>query len=87
MKAVQMASPLNTPQDVARIVPQAIAVKLPDVTFQGVSGYIAFNTDGNPQNKAILVLDVSQSGHFEMKCIGSGVFYPGVDPSQNACHA
>ncbi len=87
IKAAQMASPLNTPQDVARITPQNIAAMLPRVTFQGLSGYIAFNADGNPQNKAIVVLYVADAGYIKMKCIGSGTFYPGVDQSQNACHA
>ena len=38
--------------------------------FQGVSGQIAFGANGDPVNKAIVVLHVSPDGHIQMEHIG-----------------
>ncbi len=35
--------------------------------FQGVSGYIAFDDQGNPVNKTIVILSIDQQGFFQMK--------------------
>lgn len=44
-------------------------------SFQGVSGQIAFGPDGNPINKAILILYVAQGGFIHMESsIPSGTF-------------
>ena len=44
-------------------------------SFQGVSGQIAFGPDGNPVNKAIVILYVSQGGFIHMEStIPSGTF-------------
>jgi len=42
-------------------------------SFQGVSGQISFGPDGNPINKAILILVVSQGGFIQMES-ASGTF-------------
>ncbi len=44
--------------------------------FQGVSGQIALGQDGNPINKAILVLYVDPQGHFQMDSV-QGCFQVG----------
>ncbi len=44
--------------------------------FQGVSGQIALGQDGNPINKAILVLFVDPKGHFQMDSV-QGCFQVG----------
>ncbi len=38
--------------------------------FQGVSGQIAFGPDGDPANKAIVILHVSPDGHIQMEPMG-----------------
>jgi serine/threonine protein kinase/ABC-type branched-subunit amino acid transport system substrate-binding protein len=44
-------------------------------SFQGVSGQIAFGPDGNPVNKAILILYVAQQGFIHMEgTVPSGTF-------------
>ncbi|HTK09830.1 MAG TPA: bifunctional serine/threonine-protein kinase/ABC transporter substrate-binding protein [Ktedonobacteraceae bacterium] len=42
--------------------------------FQGVSGYIAFDNQGNPVDKAIVILFVVQGGLFQMKPTTLGHF-------------
>jgi len=39
--------------------------------FQGVSGQIAFGANGDPVNKAIVVLHVSPDGHIQMESMGT----------------
>ncbi len=39
--------------------------------FQGVSGQIAFGSNGDPVNKAIVILHVSPDGHIQMEPMGS----------------
>ena len=42
--------------------------------FQGVSGYIAFDGQGNPADKSIVILFVNQDGFFQMKPTSLGHF-------------
>jgi ABC-type branched-subunit amino acid transport system substrate-binding protein len=42
--------------------------------FQGVSGYIAFDSQGNPADKSIVILFVDQEGFFQMKPTPLGHF-------------
>ncbi|MBA2681921.1 MAG: ABC transporter substrate-binding protein, partial [Ktedonobacteraceae bacterium] len=52
-----------TPQDVAAGLKSLTGSK----TFQGVSGQIAFGSNGDPNNKAIVVLSVDATGHIHME--------------------
>ena len=47
--------------------------------IQGVSGQIAFASDGNPVNKAVVVLGVTPDQHFQVRAI-VGCFLKG------SCH-
>lgn len=71
------AQPLN---------PLNILATIPKITFQGVSGYIAFRDDHDPQNKTIAILAVSHSNTIHVLCL-SGTFYPGMDQAQVNCPA
>jgi serine/threonine protein kinase len=42
--------------------------------FQGVSGQINFGPNGDPVNKAVVILDVSAQGHFMMDPVAEGQF-------------
>ncbi|HLZ63421.1 MAG TPA: bifunctional serine/threonine-protein kinase/ABC transporter substrate-binding protein [Ktedonosporobacter sp.] len=42
--------------------------------FQGISGQIAFGADGNPDQKAIVILHVSPEGFIQMEPVTSGQF-------------
>ncbi|GAC1359174.1 MAG: hypothetical protein NVSMB38_42690 [Ktedonobacteraceae bacterium] len=48
---------------------------LKKTTFQGVSGQIAFDQNGDPINKAILILKVDSQGHTIMEPIVEGNFF------------
>ena len=48
---------------------------LTKTNFQGVSGQIAFDSYGNPINKAILILKVDAQGQISMDAIGDGKFF------------
>ncbi|MBV9229661.1 MAG: hypothetical protein JOZ18_10145, partial [Chloroflexi bacterium] len=39
---------------------------LGQTSFQGVSGWVTFGTDGDPVNKAIVILSVDSAGHIQM---------------------
>jgi eukaryotic-like serine/threonine-protein kinase len=56
-----------TTDGLKHITPTILALALPHVTLQGVSGWIAFDSMGNPVNKAIVFLAVSLDGHTYMK--------------------
>ncbi len=45
--------------------------------FQGVSGQIAFGPDGDPVNKAILIIVVDTQGHFQEKALIGGCLQVG----------
>jgi eukaryotic-like serine/threonine-protein kinase len=49
------------------ITPTILVQTLPHVALQGVSGWIAFDSMGNPVNKAIVFLATSPDGHMYMK--------------------
>ena len=48
---------------------------LNNTTFQGVSGQIAFGVDGNPVNKAIVILSVDSLGRIKMDLPVLGQFF------------
>jgi ABC-type branched-subunit amino acid transport system substrate-binding protein len=52
-----------TPQDLARELPKITGAN----AFQGVSGQIAFGSDGDPINKVLLILFVSKDGHIQLQ--------------------
>ncbi len=51
-----------TPQDLQQALKKLNGAN----TIQGVSGQIALGSDGNPINKAIVLLYVDPSGHIQM---------------------
>ena len=62
-----------------KITPSALQQALSQIngakSFQGVSGQISFGPDGNPTNKAILILFVAQGGFIKMEgTIPAGTF-------------
>ncbi|MBX5450851.1 ABC transporter substrate-binding protein [Thermogemmatispora sp.] len=48
---------------------QALARLNGSRSVQGISGVIAFGSDGNPQNKAVVVLTVDSVGHIKLESI------------------
>lgn len=59
-----------TPQDLQRGLTKVNGAN----AFQGVSGQIAFGSDGNPIDKAIVILYVDPEGHVKMEPIRVGRF-------------
>ncbi|MBA2395818.1 MAG: ABC transporter substrate-binding protein [Ktedonobacteraceae bacterium] len=66
LKATQQVIDKNkialTSAGLRRVTPDLLASTLPAISFSGVSGLIAFDSDHNPVNKAIIFLAVSASG-------------------------
>nr|BBH89298.1 hypothetical protein KTC_40490 [Thermosporothrix sp. COM3] len=60
-----------------KVTPEALQVGLRKINganaFQGISGQISFGADGDPLNKAIVILRVDDNGHIQMepKIIGT----------------
>ena len=50
------------PSSGGKITPDQLRAGLTKVAFQGISGYIAFDSGGDPVNKAVYLLNVSQQG-------------------------
>jgi ABC-type branched-subunit amino acid transport system substrate-binding protein len=77
--AVTLAAAINSGK--MPLTPQALKQALTQITgtqaFQGVSGQIAFGPDGDPINKALVVLSVSSDGHIELQPPIQGCFIKG----------
>jgi len=50
------------PSSGGTITPDQLRTGLTKVSFQGISGHIAFDSNGDPVNKAVYLLNVSQQG-------------------------
>jgi serine/threonine protein kinase/ABC-type branched-subunit amino acid transport system substrate-binding protein len=64
------AKPSVTPDDLR----QALSTITGANALQGVSGQIAFGPDGNPINKALVILYVDPEGHIKMEPVQLGQF-------------
>ncbi len=71
-QALAQGKTMPTAQDVANALPQITG----DQAFQGVSGQIAFDTNHDPANKAVVFLYTSADGHLQMKSV-QGCFIKG----------
>jgi serine/threonine protein kinase len=58
-----------------QLVPENVRQALIKTTFQGVSGQIAFGSDGDPVNKAIVILSVDSQGKIHMELPVEGQFF------------
>ncbi len=71
LKAMEQAIANNkiaiTSDGLQLVTPTLLAHTLPDVALQGVSGQIAFDSNHDPANKAIVFLAASSDGHTYMK--------------------
>ena len=56
------------------ITPDALQKGLTQVSFQGISGHIAFGSDGDPVNKAVVLLNVDTQGHIGLQLPVNGKF-------------
>ena len=52
--------------------------------FQGVSGYIAFDAQHNPVDRALVIIKLSAQGRFGLLCI-DGAFFEGKDHEPYNC--
>jgi ABC-type branched-subunit amino acid transport system substrate-binding protein len=61
------------------VLQQNLAKITPDKAFQGVSGQIAFGSDGNPVDKAVVILFVNPNGYVKLpvKDAIQGCFFAG----------
>ncbi len=69
-----------TPQDLENALPQITGSQ----AWQGVSGLIDFGPDHDPINKALVVLKIDNTGHFQM-CSVQGHFSANSDGSPWQC--
>ena len=80
LQALQQAIIKNkiavTSAGLQQVTPVLLANTLPDVTLQGVSGLITFDSNHDPVNKAIVFLAASADGHTHMNG-WEGCFAPG----------
>ncbi len=58
-----------------QILPENLRQALIETTFQGISGQIAFGPDGDPINKAIVILSVDSQGRIHMELPVEGQFF------------
>ena len=58
-----------------QVTPQDEQQALSHTTFQGVSGHIAFGSNGDPTNKAIVILSVDPVGQIHMELPVQGQFF------------
>ena len=57
------------------ITPETVRQALTTITFQGVSGQIAFGPNGDPVNKAIVILSVDSLGQIHLELPIQGQFF------------
>lgn len=58
-----------------KAAPESVRQALTTVAFQGVSGQVAFDPNGNPVNKAIVILSVDSLGQIRMELPVQGQFF------------
>ncbi len=64
----------RTQQKIVSDLRQALSTINGANALQGVSGQISFGSDGNPTNKALVVLYVDPAGHIKMEPVHLGQF-------------